>query len=242
MKKLFVDVGNQKQVRLAENDHEHIAYSLRLKPGDSLTLCDGRFDYAAKIIEIKKKETLVEIEDMVAIDSEPEIEVTLFIAALKSDKLDYAVQKATELGVKAVVPFVSQCCAAKAESVREERLGKIALEAAKQCGRGFVPPVYPVVQFNEMLDLLKAFEARLFLYEAEEKTDLKSFLRGRKKERKIAVIIGPEGGFSLKEAEKLRTAAGTGLTLGRRILRAETAAVAAVAAVMYEYGEWRVKR
>ena len=129
--------------------------------------------------------------------------MTLFFGALKGDKNDYIVQKCTELGVKKFMPFVSSFSSVQPQSVRTDRLNRIALEAAKQCGRGSVPSVDNVVGFNEMLDLLKSYDLIVFPYEHEEKQDIGGFLsvsaRG-----KTAVVVGSEGGFSMGEAEKLR--------------------------------------
>ena len=115
------------------------------------------------------------------------------------------------------------------------------MEASKQCGRGFVPPVQNVVSFNDLFDLLASFDTVVFPYEQEENATFDEISK-KSSLGKIAVVIGSEGGFSKSEAEKLREAAGLSITLGERILRADTACVAVVSVLMYSLGEWRRKK
>lgn len=238
MRKLFTDKIDGDKIIFTGDDHKHIAYSLRMKRGDALTVCCNGIDYSAVILDITKNEVVAEIVSGTKNISEPDADLTLFFGALKGDKNDYIVQKCTELGVKKFMPFVSSFSSVQPQSVRTDRLNRIALEAAKQCGRGSVPSVDNVVGFNEMLDLLKSYDLIVFPYEHEEKQDIGGFLsvsaRG-----KTAVVVGSEGGFSMGEAEKLRALSGGSVTLGARILRAETACVAVVSVIMYVLGEWR---
>lgn len=238
MRRLFTDRIDGDKIIFTGDDHKHISYSLRMKRGDVLTVCCNGIDYAAVIRDITKTEVVAEITGKTKNISEPDTEITLFFGALKGDKNDYIVQKCTELGVKKFIPFVSSFSSVMPQSVRTERLNRISLEAAKQCGRGYVPPVEDVVGFNEMLDMLKSYDLIVFPYEHEEKQDIGGFLSASAR-GKTAVVVGSEGGFSAQEAERLRGLSGGSVTLGARILRADTACVAVVSVVMYELGEWR---
>lgn len=238
MRKLFINKIDGSEIKISGDDHKHIAYSLRMKKGDEITVCSGGTDYTAVITSIGKNETVAEVVGKARNVSEPFSDVTLFFGALKGDKNDYIVQKCTELGVKNFVPFISEFSSVTRESVRPERLNRIALEAAKQCGRGFVPPVQNVITFNDLSDLLASFDTVVFPYEQEENSTFNDIVKNSSM-GKIAVVIGSEGGFSKREADKLREIAGCSITLGERVLRADTACVAVVSVLMYTLGEWR---
>lgn len=238
MRKLFLDKVDGDVITLTGDDHKHIAYSLRMRKGDEITVCAAGVDYTAIIREMTKNSTTAEITGKARSTAEPDTDITLFFGALKGDKNDYVVQKCTELGVKDFVPFISDFSAVTRESVKTERLARIALEAAKQSGRGVVPPVQNVVGFNDLSDFLNGYDTIVFPYEQEEELPLDKFLSGCAK-GKTAIVIGPEGGFSKKEAEEIRSIAGGSVTLGERILRADTACVSVVSVVMYAFGEWR---
>lgn len=238
MRKLFLDNVDGDVITLVGDDHKHIAYSLRMRKGDEITVCAAGVDYTAIIREMTKNSTVAEITGKARSTAEPNTDITLFFGALKGDKNDYVVQKCTELGVKNFVPFVSDFSAVSPESVKTERLSRIALEAAKQSGRGIVPVVQSTVVFNDLSDLLTGYDTVVFPYEQEEELPLDEFLNNCKK-GKTAIVIGPEGGFSKKEAAEIRGISGGSVTLGERILRADTACVSVVSVVMYAFGEWR---
>lgn len=238
MRKLFFDkINENREIVITGDDHKHIAFSLRMRKGDEIVICAGGVDYTAKITEITKDKTTVEIVGKARNLSEPSVDITLFFGALKGDKNDYIVQKCTELGVKKFVPFISKFSSVVKENVKTERLNKIALEASKQSGRGYVPEVCETISFNDLYDFLDDYDLIVFPYEHEEQLSLAEFLdkggRG-----KTAIIIGSEGGFSTAEAEKIREKSGDSVTLGERILRADTACVAVCSALMFALGEW----
>lgn len=238
MRKLFFDkISDDREIIITGDDHKHIAFSLRMRPGDELVVCAGGVDYTAKICEIGKDKTRAEIVAKAVNASEPSVDIMLFFGALKGDKNDYIVQKCTELGVKKLVPFISAYSSVREESVKTDRLNKIALEAAKQSGRGCVPVVEQTAKLNDLYDYLTEYDFVVFPYEHEEQTSLSAFLREKEGDR-VAVIIGSEGGFSNAETERLRAVAGKSVTLGARILRADTACVAVCSALMFALGEW----
>ena len=156
--------------------------------------------------------------------------------------MDYIIQKTTELGVTKIVPCIMARCVSKIENAKDaqkkcERWQKIAREAAKQSGRGIIPTVSEPVRFSQAVEMMKADSIYFAPYECEEKNTLKTVLKSDKKVNSISYIIGPEGGFDLDEVELLRKSKITTVTLGKRILRCETAGEAVLAMIMYELGD-----
>lgn len=239
MKKIFKTEIESDNITLIGEDHNHIAYSLRMRVGDSLTVCDGKDDYICKIADIKKDKTTLSVIEVRPIVSEPDINVHLFMAALKGDKSDLTVQKCTELGIKSITPVVTAYTQVKEESIKIPRLQKIAEESAKQCGRGMIPDINPVIKTEVLIDKLKEFDKVLFFNETEENNDIKTVLSGQRFDN-LAVIVGPEGGFKEKEKALLSGLDNSlSVSLGKRILRAETASIAVAAIIMYEAGQMK---
>lgn len=238
MRKFFVDKIDNSVV-LSGDDHKHISKVLRAKKGGNIVLCDGYYDGIYEISDIKKDATYLSLIEKHENVSETAITVDLYFCALKGGKNDFVVQKCTELGVKNFIPVISEFVQESAKSVHTERLSRIAEEAAKQCGRGAVPTVHASVTLDSACESLKNYDAVVFPYEDEKGTDIKSFLRSLADVKNIAVLIGSEGGFSRAEVEKLTREGITAVTLGNRILRAETACITAAALIMYEKGEMR---
>ena len=178
-------------------------------------------------------------------DTEPPYRAILYQALPKGDKLDTIIQKAVECGVSAVVPFESSRCVVRvkpeAEERKTERRRRISEEAAKQCGRGIIPEVYPTLSYEAMLQDAAKADLVLFCYEAEGTVSLRSLL-GEKMPAvsseippTIAVIVGSEGGFSPEEAEAARNRDFCMVGLGKRILRCETAPPFVLACLSYQY-------
>ncbi|MCL2062367.1 MAG: 16S rRNA (uracil(1498)-N(3))-methyltransferase [Firmicutes bacterium] len=241
MRKIFVDKA-EKTLVLSQEEHKHLSVVLRAKIGDELIVSAGDgFDYRYEIQQITKNQTTLNQIGKSLNKSEPNICITLYTAILKGDKNETVTRTCTELGVVHIIPFVSQFCAASASSYKLERNQKIAVEAAKQSGRGRVPRIDTPVPFSEVVSNLSGFDVVVFAYERAESACIKSFLREQFTSKcpikTVAVIVGSEGGFSEKEAELLYTAGVEPLTLGKRILRADTACAAVCAAVLYEAGE-----
>jgi 16S rRNA (uracil1498-N3)-methyltransferase len=211
--------------------------------GDTLTLCDSKgFDYEAQIDEISQKEILCRIIKSHKSDSEPNIEVILFQGLPKASKMEYIIQKTTELGISKIVPCTLSRCVvklenAKAEAKKIERWQKIAEAAAKQSGRGIIPEIANAATLDEAICQLLECYIAFAPYECEDMQNLKSILTSVETPKKIGFIIGPEGGFDIKEIEKLRSAGIKTVTLGKRILRTETAGEAVLAMTMYEKGD-----
>lgn len=234
-------VGNT--IKIESEDAHHIRKVLRLKVGESILVCDGKgFDYHSVISEINENEILCEILSKIRAETEPNLEVTLYQALPKASKMDYIIQKNTELGVTRIVPCVLNRCVVKlenkkAEEKKRERWQKIAYEAAKQSGRGVVPEVLMPCALDEIIVKMKAENLAFALYECETDRNLKSVLTQDVKAEKVGFLIGPEGGFDPLEIEKLKAAGIPPVGLGKRILRTETAGEAVLSMVMYEIGD-----
>ena len=170
--------------------------------------------------------------------SKPKCRVTLFQGMPKADKLEFIVEKAVEIGAVRIVPVLMSRCVArpdeKSSARKAERLSRHALEAAKQCGRGVIPSVGDMIGLNELMAEIMNFDAAIVFYEGGGKP-IKSLVNENMKN--VAVIIGPEGGLAQDEVDKLCAAGATAGTLGKRILRTETAAVVAVTTVLTYTGD-----
>ena len=238
MPKFFTksDYIGDKELKIVGEDVSHISKVLRMSPGDGIIVCDGEGnDYDAVITSVSKTEVVAEITGKYVCDAEPSVDVTLYQALPKQGKMEYIIQKNTELGVGKIVPVYTKRCVVK-PSDKTERWNKIAESAAKQCGRGIIPQVMPVISFDEAIKQMQEYDLALMPYECEEKNGLKSILNSCEY-KNISIFIGPEGGFDLKEVETAISAGVKTVTLGKRILRTETAASAVLPIIMYENDE-----
>ena len=229
------------EITLSEEDSAHLARVLRANIGDEITVCDDNgTEYEAEIFFISKKEVKAKITDFKKSASEPNIEVTIFQGLPKGSKMERIIQKCVEIGVCSIVPVETSRAVVKINDEKSvgkvKRWNKIAEEAAKQSGRGKIPKVEMPVSFKEAAEKAAEFDMAIIAYEQHDKADIKTYLRS-KAPKKIAVYIGPEGGF---EEEEIKLAADSGIyavSLGKRILRTETAPIALLSVLMYEY-DW----
>ena len=221
-------------------DIKHISRVLRLKAGDQLLLSDGEgHEHVCEIVEVGPAEVCAKVLSSRRTEGEPYARVTLYQGLPKAGKLELIIQKCVELGVHAVVPMQTHRSVAKAEdgsfsASKQLRYSKIAQEAAKQCGRGILPQVLPPVQLSK-LDLAR-HSLVLIADEEEQALTLKQALRAAEAQNAldIAILVGPEGGFERAEVERIRDMGGVAFTLGKRILRTETAGIAVLAMLLYE--------
>lgn len=234
MPRFFIDEAVVGTFRLVGEDAAHIAKSLRMRLGETLTLCHDGVDYTCKIVDFEKNSVLVELVSVQSCEAEPKVAVTLFQGLPKGDKMDLIVQKAVEVGVSAIVPVVTKRCISRPDEKnlhkKVQRWQKIALEAAKQSGRGIVPKVLDVQDFPQAVTLGAQLEEAFLFYEAGG-SPLQTLLQQPKS---VAIFIGPEGGF---EEDEVKCAVEGGVSicsLGNRILRTETAAIVASALTVYE--------
>ena len=227
-------------ITLVGDDAYHIARSLRMAVGDTVTVSDGTGrTYECTLTKIRDDVCECRIISSEASGAESPVRVTLYMAYPKGDKLEVVIQKAVELGAVRIVPFESERCIKrpKAEKLDRQmaRLTKIAEEAAKQCGRDILPEVSRPLTFSEMLKSAAQGGLALFCYEGEGERTLKSALEERVDIKEISVIVGCEGGFSEEEAEAARQAGCISVTLGKRILRCETAPSYVLSAISYRF-------
>ncbi|MBQ8248500.1 MAG: 16S rRNA (uracil(1498)-N(3))-methyltransferase [Clostridia bacterium] len=248
MPRFFLSASNiaDGYVTVCGDDAIHISRSLRMRAGEHITVCDmQKNEYDCELTDFTSESVTARIVSSRKCDTEPPYTVRLFQALPKSDKLDVIIQKSVETGAHEIIPFESERCVARRdddsrkEQKKLERRSRIALEAAKQCGRGTVPTVMLPISFREMLSQAAESELVLFFYEGDDTVPLRSLLSDRYKEGKIpesiSVIIGSEGGFSLKEVEAARAAGFDICGLGRRILRCETAPSFVLACLTYNF-------
>lgn len=218
-------------------DAVHIGRSLRMRLGDELILCRDGIEYISKIRTICDTQVVCDIEESRKTLAEPDCEVILFQAVPKLDKLEFIVQKATELGAAKIVPVLTKRCVSRPDEKsfekKRERLSKIALEAAKQSGRGIIPQVSGIIGFEEALRQMKELEISVICYEKGGKNLSELCFKGCES---IGIFIGSEGGFEESEAEKCRENGIIPIGLGARILRCETAPIAALSIIMHLCG------
>lgn len=215
----------------------HIIKVLRMTEGEELTVFDGDGMCAdCEIEKIEGKSVYARVLNRYASLSEPELKITLFQGIPKNPKMDLIIQKATELGVTQIVPVNTKRIVAKIDKdAKMERLRRIAFEAAKQCGRAYVPKVLDPVSFDEALDMMSKMDGAIIPYECEKDGKISNHVTNTM--RSLGIIIGPEGGFEAYEVEKAIKAGVKPVTLGKRILRTETAGLIASALCLYIAGD-----
>lgn len=242
MSRFFTDSGNiqDQYIRITDkNDIKHLSKVLRLIEGSQIDVSDGsEWEYRGEILSIDEDEVLLQIVDKQKFAREPKLEVTLFQGVPKTGKMETIIQKCVELGVHGIVPvFMERTVVVEKGNFTKklDRWQKVSDEAVKQCKRGIIPQIGEQIKFGEMMDKLKDYDLVLFPYENEEGHTIKDCLRSlTERPDTVAIVIGPEGGFSEKEAEAMDQAGSARVTLGKTILRTETAGMAALAMTMYE--------
>lgn len=221
-------------------DALHIAKSLRTKPGEELTLITpGRQQLTCAVKSVEPRAVCVEIRERKKCENEPNVKITLYQALPKGDKMEYIIQKSVELGAAEIVPVISARCISRPDekSLKKKclRWQKIAREAAQQSRRGIVPCVKDAVSFRQAAELCRSNEQNIIFYECGGDR-VKSIIKSHP--RSIGIFIGSEGGFEQSEVDLITQTGGSRATLGKRILRAETAPLAALSVIMYETGNF----
>ncbi|MFA5103719.1 MAG: 16S rRNA (uracil(1498)-N(3))-methyltransferase [Candidatus Margulisiibacteriota bacterium] len=235
MSRFFIQTSliNGNSINITGSDYNHIKNVLRKKSGDKITCFDSSgTEYDTGISAIEKDKLTLNIIKTSKKDVEPKIRITLAQALPKSSKMDDIVQKSTELGVFEIIPVVTQRCITKAD--KNERWNKIAKESAEQSGRVHVPAVKAAVSLDEFLSSCSGYDLMLLPWECESSRSLKTELMNNKNASSILILIGPEGGFSAEEAEKANLKGFKSVSLGKRILRTQTAGPATLAMILYE--------
>lgn len=248
MNRFFVDktqIDNSK-IKIIGKDIKHIKDVLRLRVSDKIEVVSEGKVHLCQIIDIRNDGIYAEILDIVNGRNEPPIDLVLFQGIAKGDKMDFIIQKSTEIGVKRIYPVITKRTVVKINSEKKrknklDRWRSISLEAAKQSKRDFIPEVNDIISFDEMVDILKKEEYIVVPYEKENISDIKQTLQ-KVEDRKVNVIIGPEGGFEEEEINSLKKIGGQTVTLGPRILRTETAGIVTMSLILYELGDLGVIR
>jgi 16S rRNA (uracil1498-N3)-methyltransferase len=221
-------------VRLGAETAQHVR-SLRLRPSEQFTVCDGDgTDYVCRLGE-RGGGMSADIVESYPSRGEPSVECAVYVALAKGDRLEYAVQKSVELGARRIVLFPSARIVAGLGDISKKtaRLQRIALEAAKQSFRGCVPDVAAAASFAEAVAQAARADLPIFFYECEEERHLKQILDSSGAFYSVSIMTGPEGGFTEVEASQAKSAGMSVATLGPRLLRCETAPIAALSAIMF---------
>jgi len=228
------------KITLLENTAHHLLHVLRITVGDKIVLCNGaNMDYHAVVTELlsKSKQPGVRLEVQAAVPSatEPRTKVTLYQSVPKGDKMDTIIQKCVELGVLSIVPVITERSVVRKKETEKKasRYHRIAESAAGQSMRGIIPTIHTAISFEEAVKSMNTSELSLVAYEGERKRSLKNTLREYTSSA-VNLWIGPEGGFAPEEIAVLQEKQAVTVSLGPRILRTETAAIAMLAQVLYE--------
>lgn len=241
MTRFFVDpdVFDRDTMVLSGENAQH-AKVLRLKEGEIILVCDGQGQECVCRVSQTAPEIVLSVEDRRSSVSEPVVDVSVYVAFPKADKLEHVIQKATELGAREIIAFPSSRCVSRPDekSLKKklERWQKIALSAAQQSGRGRIPQVLVLNSFSAALSRAAQSDRALLFYENEDAYTLKMALEGSY--RTVSLMVGPEGGLEEAEVSQAQEAGLKICSLGKRILRCETAPLCALSAVMYDAGEF----
>ena len=225
-------------------DGENAAHArvLRLKAGEQVLVCDGQgVECFCSVSQMDAKTVALDVEERRQSDSEAAVRVSIYMGFPKADKLEHVIQKATELGAYEIVAFPAARCVSRPDekSLKKklERWQKIAAAAAEQSGRGRIPKVLVMDSYKKALERAKEADLAILFYENEQATTLRMALEEGAC-RSISLLSGPEGGLEAEEVEQAKQAGLRVCTLGKRILRCETAPLCALSAVMYASGEF----
>lgn len=219
-------------------DQRHIVKVLRLGPGDDITLFDiDSNEYQGKISTVSKTEIVVDIIKKTKVNRESPLNIQLFQGIPKGDKMDYIVEKATELGVTSITPLITERVQFKSKS-RQKRWEKIAIEASKQCGRTVPTVIRDILEFKKALLSHNDNSLKIILHVNTE-LSMKSYLKSTlQMPQNIILFIGPEGGFAEKEVLLAKEMGFTPLGLGPRVLRTETTSVSVLSIIQFLYGDY----
>ena len=244
MARFFVPKRNLREKRAVIDGAElaHLKRVLRLVPGDRITVFDDSgWEHEAVIRELFADRGDLEIIRSYEAGRESSLTVTLAVGLTKGEKMDFVIEKATELGVQTIAPFTSAFSVPKWDerkiAARTTRWQKIALSASKQCGRTRVPEILPLCEFRALVERDSTAALKLLFWENERHQSLRQAHEKYPRAGSVLVVIGPEGGFNSQEAELAQAHDFQPVCLGKRILRAETAAVAALSLVQFLWGD-----
>jgi 16S rRNA (uracil1498-N3)-methyltransferase len=248
MNRFFVSKNcfHHDNVVLVDKEQTHqIRDVLRLSEGEHIIILDNEgLEYDVALTKVRRQEVVGQIMAKRPASGEPTIQITLFQSLLGRDKFELVLQKCTEVGVSAFVPVVTERSLVRDTAIKPEKFArwqKILTEAAEQSHRGRIPQLSSPVTFDQALEQLNNFDCHLIATETtqDKQISLQQALRAKDKDvsSSVAILIGPEGGFSQHEVELAKKSGAIPITLGQRILRTETAAIVASALILYELAD-----
>lgn len=243
MRRFFVprEAFSEEHVVITDSDAHHIKNVLRLKCGDRIRVFDGSgLEYIATISAMTDASVELRLGEKISSVEESPLRLSIGQALLKARKMDFIVQKMTELGVFALYPFMCERAIPtgdiKKTPHKKNRWEKIAIEAAKQCNRHILPVIHDIQDMTSTLADCQKNDLKIILWEKVSDNNLKGVLTQAPATERVCALIGPEGGFTSREAEEAVRAGFIPVGLGRRVLRAETATLAIISIIQYELG------
>lgn len=229
---------NENIVKIVGEDYKHISKVLRMSINEKISICIKQTEerFLAKIIDIDNERVMCEIIEKFQ-SNETKINVTVYQGIPKSDKMEYIIQKSVELGAKNIVPVEMKNCIAKIKEPNKKitRWQVISEASAKQSKRNIIPKIAYPINIIEMQNEFSKYDLVLVAYENEKNVGIKEILKDYKSAKNIAIIIGPEGGLTENEVKQIEEKGGISVSLGKRILRTETASLALLSILMYEF-------
>lgn len=236
MHRFFAEKKDEGLLYLAKEDIKHFKDVLRIKDDEEVEVYIDGSGYIAVLNSYTKDELSLKILSEIKEKYESDLKITLFQSLVKSDKMDFIIQKAIEMGAYGIVPIETKRSIVKKKDIKYKKLERyrnIAKAAAMQSKREFIPAVSDAMKLDEVKELLDGFDLVLIAYEDELDNSIKNY--DIKDKKNIAIVVGPEGGFDISEIDELKNFGYKSISLGKRILRAETAPIALLTMLYYEY-------
>ena len=240
MSRFFSDNIVDNIIEISEQDSKHISKVLRMSIGDKITVCDLKGnDYLCTIKSINPSKVIVEVNEKRLSATEPNVDITLYQSLPKGDKFDLIIQKSVEIGVNKIVPIITNRCIPKLDKRTQDkkilRYQKVSLEASKQSNRAKIPIISPFVSYNEALNEMKNKDVAILFYEKENTTLNKILSNIHNAPKNISIMIGPEGGFDEFEIKIARSLCISIASMGKRILRCETASIYSLSVLIFKF-------
>lgn len=239
MKTFYVNGVNGNNIELVGDEHNHLKNVMRLNCGDQVkVVCGDDFNYFCTIMQINKNSTILKVDSKELNKANPKVNLTCYMALIKNDNLSLVVQKLTELGCSTFVPFESRYTVNKDKGTKIEKLNLITQQSLKQCGRSKPMVIKPTKKLTDLVNDLKQHDLIIFANETEKSENLNDVLMQNMNAKNIAIIVGCEGGFEQTEIDLLINNNAKSVTLGSRILRAETASIMLTAIILNFFKEY----
>jgi 16S rRNA (uracil1498-N3)-methyltransferase len=230
------------RVRLSPEQSHQVQHVLRLQPGDAIVVLDNTgTEYGVTLTKVDKRETVGQVTSTQQARGEPAAQVTLLQSMLMREKFEWVLQKGTEIGIARFAPVLTARSLVRVKDVEDKKLDRwrrIVTEAAEQSHRGRIPEIDQIIKFEEAVSSLAGFDRSLIAAPSQEGPTLRETLQGMSgRPVSVALMVGPEGGFTEEEVDAARRGGAVPISLGPRILRTETCAIVAPALVLHELGE-----